>query len=132
VRTHNHRSDRRLVAEINVTPFVDVLLVVLVIVLLAVTVDPAGFGIQLPGTAHLPQPEASEPLKVTLDAAGGLTVDGLPASDAELEQQGRGRQVVLFADKSLTYEKVVGLIDHLAGWGVAGVTLGTLPQPPGP
>ncbi len=74
------KQDDEVMAEINITPFTDVLLVLLIIfMILAALVAPPGFEKQLPDNAHAPPPlqqKKSENIEVLVNETGTIFVDG--------------------------------------------------------
>ncbi|HEU0220793.1 MAG TPA: biopolymer transporter ExbD, partial [Paracoccaceae bacterium] len=79
------RLGRRQMAEINVTPFVDVMLVLLVIFMVAAPLLTVGVPVQLPKTAANPLPsEQEEPLTIALTADGRVLLQKEPIALEEL------------------------------------------------
>ncbi|WP_350282891.1 protein TolR [Nitrosomonas sp.] len=119
------RSKRRLMNEINVVPYIDVMLVLLIIFMItAPLIQPS--QIELPEIGKSSAPPA-EPLEVTIAANGNLTLRDR-ASTGEEQQVDRnqlvelvkGRQaqnidqpVVIAADKNVRYEEVIQVMDLL-------------------
>jgi len=117
-------------ASINVTPFVDVVLVLLVIFM--VTSDfirPSAIDVELPHAANggelVPQT-----LNLVVAQNGQLSVDGKVASEIELAQRlkhatdhGAKPQVVIAADRSVDYGRVIHLIDLVKAHGIDNFAL---------
>ncbi len=84
-RSGRRKRRSRPMAEINVTPFVDVMLVLLIIFMVAAPLSVVGVPVQLPETAAnaLPSDE-EEPLTVTLTAAGEIMIQETPVEAADL------------------------------------------------
>ena len=84
-RAGRRKRRSRPMAEINVTPFVDVMLVLLIIFMVAAPLSVVGVPVQLPETAAnaLPSDE-EEPLTVTLTAEGELMIQETPVAAADL------------------------------------------------
>ena len=59
-------------AEINVTPFVDVMLVLLIVFMVAAPLLTAGIQVDLPKAAARPLPQDSKPLEITIDHEGAI------------------------------------------------------------
>jgi biopolymer transport protein TolR len=117
------RSRRRSqpMAEINVTPFVDVMLVLLIIFMVAAPLLTVGVPVELPKTAANPLPgEQEEPLAVTIAADGTLSIMNSPVA-AERESQ----RIYLRADGALPYEIVVQVMGALNAAGFADIGLVT-------
>jgi len=110
--TNNGR--RRLVAEINVTPLVDVMLVLLIIFMVTAPMMTQGVDVDLPETTAKPLPQKERPLTITLDRQGGITVDKttytlqqLRGQLAALAREDRERPVFLSADQNVPYGQVI-------------------------
>jgi biopolymer transport protein ExbD len=125
-------------ADINVTPLVDVMLVLLIIFMITAPMLTTGLTVQLP-TAEGKSFElaSNQPAKVTVAANGAVYVDGAPAGtgnlDATLGPMLRGRRVkraVLEADKGVPYGRVITVLDVMNRAGVE--QLGMITQPRGP
>jgi biopolymer transport protein TolR len=125
-------------AEINVTPFVDVMLVLLIIFMVAAPLMTVGVPVQLPETAAQPLPaETEEPLTVTLTADGGLAImttevareDLLPMLRA-IASERAGDKVFLRADGAIPYARVVEVMGALNAGGFNDIGLVTDPGGP--
>jgi biopolymer transport protein ExbD len=112
--------DDAVMAEINITPFTDVLLVLLIIfMILAALVAPPGFEKQLPdpGTGRH-TPAAARTIEVVVDERGAIFVDGKPSGERALYAdllatvRRRGRlHVALAADVKAPYSAVIRILD---------------------
>ena len=120
-------------SEINVTPFVDVMLVLLIIFMVAAPMLTVGVPVQLPQTAAsaLPQ-EQEEPLTVTLTAEGGLAIQNTETAEEELlpklqaiAAERKDNKVFLRADGSIPYERVVQVMGALNAGGFSNIGLVT-------
>ena len=122
------RRGRRPVAmsEINVTPFVDVMLVLLIIFMVAAPMMNPGVPVELPETAAtaLPQSEEEEPLTITLTAEGTVLlmsneepVQNLMTKLQAIAAERTDNQVYLRADGSVPYERVAQLMGALNAGG---------------
>jgi biopolymer transport protein TolR len=132
------RKKRRMMGEINVVPYIDVMLVLLVIFMITAPMLSQGVKVDLPQTDSQPIPQdSSEPLVVTVDAAGSyyFSLGDDPRSplapDALLEQLGKvlnkqpNKPVYVKGDKHVAYGKVVELMALIQGGGVPSVGLMT-------
>ena len=116
--------------EINVTPFIDVMLVLLVIFMVTVPLSTVDVPVNLPvSNAQQKQPE-SKPVYVTLQSdfavsIGDRKVDRQKIGDALLaETKGnRETQIFLRADKAVDYEHLMGLLNALRDPGYYKVSL---------
>jgi biopolymer transport protein TolR len=122
---------RKLVNQINVVPFIDVMLVLLIVFMIATPSLRTG-EIDLPSVGQTLTPTQSEPIEIVVRANGNISMreggDGrLTRENAvkrilELQAQ-RNRPVVIAADKSVRYEEVVALLGALHAAGVKRVGL---------
>ncbi|WP_204113374.1 protein TolR [Shimia biformata] len=129
------RSRRRAVAmsEINVTPFVDVMLVLLIIFMVAAPLMTVGVPVELPKTAANPLPgEQEEPLTITLTADGRIMiqttetpVDQLVPKLRAIAAERSSQRVFLRADGTLPYELVVQVMGALNAGGFSDIGLVT-------
>ncbi|KPQ07678.1 MAG: TolA energization system membrane component TolR [Rhodobacteraceae bacterium HLUCCA12] len=120
-------------SEINVTPFVDVMLVLLIIFMVAAPMLTVGVPIELPRTAAGALPaEQEEPLSVTLTADGEVLVqdsevagdDLIPRLRAIAAERSDDR-VFLRADGAIPYERVVQIMGALNAGGFRNIGLVT-------
>ncbi len=127
------RSSSQPMSEINVTPFVDVMLVLLIIFMVAAPLLVVGVPLELPETeaSSLPTPD-DEPLTVNLDGAGRIFIqdvevglDGLvPRLRAIRGERGEG-PIFLRADRRLDYGRVMVVMGALSGAGFREIALVT-------
>ncbi|HET7712552.1 MAG TPA: ExbD/TolR family protein [Thermoanaerobaculia bacterium] len=123
-------------AEINVTPLVDVMLVLLIIFMVTAPMLTQGLEVQLPAAEGKSFELASnEPSKITIDRAGRVFLDGVSAGTKDLEMtlgpMLRGRRVkraLLEADTGVPYGRVIAVLDVMNRAGVE--QLGMITQPP--
>jgi biopolymer transport protein TolR len=120
-------------SEINVTPFVDVMLVLLIIFMVAAPLLTVGVPVQLPRTAAQSLPtEQEEPLTITLTADGRLMIQTTETAEAELipklraiAAERRDDKVFLRADGAIPYERVVQVMGALNAGGFSSIGLVT-------
>ena len=125
-------------SEINVTPFVDVMLVLLIIFMVAAPLLTAGVPIELPETAAEPLPtEQEEPLTVTIAADGRVLIQTteVPRDDLVTRLQGvaaerEGDKVFLRADGTVPYADVMVIMGALNAGGFRNIGLVTDPGGP--
>jgi len=113
--------DDAVMAEINITPFTDVLLVLLIIfMILAALVAPPGFEKQLPDRGGFPPPRltAARTIEIVVNETGAIFVDGKRSDErglyADLNDvvRNRGRlHVALAADVKAPYAAVIRILD---------------------
>lgn len=132
-RRRRGRGRARPMAEINVTPFVDVMLVLLIVFMVAAPLLTVGVPVQLPETAAEAFPtEREEPLAITLTADGRvLLMDNETESDDLIGQlraiaaERESRKVFIRADGAIPYSDVVQVMGALNAGGFADIGLVT-------
>ena len=127
------RSRRAPMAEINVTPLVDVMLVLLIIFMVTAPLLVAGVPVDLPESRAGALDQQAEPVQVSIDGEGQLTIDETPVTDAQLPvqlariaaepQPPEGRRIYLRADKGLDYGRVMRVMGELNRAGLNRVAL---------
>ncbi len=118
-------KDRRgLVSEINVTPMVDVMLVLLIIFMVTAPMMTQGLEVDLPETTARSLRQKEEPIVVTLDKAGTITLGKTEVVLALLRQQlekeyvkNKEQPVFLKADKQVPYGLVVSIMAEIKAAG---------------
>jgi biopolymer transport protein TolR len=132
-------SSSHVMADINVTPMVDVMLVLLIIFMVVTPAIVAGFEAQLPQGQHLKErPETENRVTLGIDAAGRYYLDKRPVAADQLEsllaQQfaSRPEDKVLFlkADKSLKYGQIRAAMELARTAGVRVIAAVTEQAPP--
>ena len=119
--------------SINVTPLIDVLLVLLIIFMVVVPTRPAQFETKIPAKPDSDRPVATDRLLVVaLDATGAVTLNNLPLRLDELEgrlttelanRTDAERAVILQAPESFAYSRVVEVLDRVKGAGAGPIGL---------
>lgn len=124
-------------AEINVTPLVNVVLVLLVILMLVAPLLKEDVPVELPIAAHADEETGSTIPVLTVAADGAVTLDGTPLPSDDLAARlgalyaGRGdKTVMLAADRSLGYARVVEVMDACRAAGIERIGIVTSPTPP--
>lgn len=120
-------------AEINVTPFVDVMLVLLIIFMVAAPMLTVGVPVELPRTAANSLPtEQEEPLSVTMTADGRLMIMTTDIAPEELiprlnaiAAERTSRKIFLRADGAIPYERVAQVMGALNAGGFNEIGLVT-------
>lgn len=135
------RGNRSPVSQINVTPFVDVMLVLLIIFMVAAPMMEQGVDVNLPEVAEAPSLAANkEPLVITIQKDGAISIGRTKIEDAAkltpvLQQILKDKpedekDVFLEADRDVPYGKVVPVMAAIKKAGVA--KLGMVSQEPRP
>ncbi|URD59944.1 protein TolR [Sphingomonas sp. KRR8] len=126
-------SRRAPMADINVTPLVDVMLVLLIIFMVTAPLLVAGVPVDLPESRAAALDQQAQPVQVSLDGQGAIFIDDQAVTAAELPQRlaaiatqpapPEGRRVYLRADRSLNYGKVMAVMGELNRAGLNRVAL---------
>lgn len=132
-RGRRRRSTPAAMSEINVTPFVDVMLVLLIIFMVAAPLLTVGVPVELPRTAATALPsEQEEPLTITIAADGRIVLQTTEVAEAELIPRLRAvaaertsDKVFLRADGSVPYERVAQVMGALNAGGFRNIGLVT-------
>ncbi len=126
---------RRLLSEINVTPLVDVMLVLLIIFMVTAPMMTKGIAVNLPETTAKALPQKKKHVEVIVSDKGeifmeGILIDekGLSEKLSALKQRGAISQVLLRADKSVAYGKVAKVMAAIREAGVSNLGLVTAPE----
>jgi len=134
------RKSRRAMNEINVVPYIDVMLVLLIIVMVtAPMITPS--VIDLPSMANTNPPKHMRPIEVTVRQVGNLVVkdmktnkstevslDQLAAEVKKLQADEPDRPVVISAEKAIQYQAVVDAMDALQNAQIQKVGLLVKPK----
>ena len=132
-RHRRHRGRAAAMSEINVTPFVDVMLVLLIIFMVAAPLLTVGVPVKLPQTAANAMPtEKEEPLTITLTADGLVLIQKTEVGENELIPKLRAiaaertsDKVFVRADGAVAYERVAQLMGALNAGGFNNIGLVT-------
>ncbi|MEY9179404.1 biopolymer transport protein ExbD [Bradyrhizobium sp. USDA 326] len=123
-------SDLDVTHEINVTPFIDVMLVLLIIFMVAAPLATVDIGVDLPATAAEPAPRPDKPVFVTvkpdLSIAVGEELVGREALGSSLAAATKGRKderIYLRADKAVSYGDLMEVMNTLRNAGYLKVAL---------
>jgi biopolymer transport protein ExbD len=123
-RTMRSRHAGAVLGDINVTPLVDVVLVLLLVFMVTAPMMSRGIDVSLP-IANQPQVDPEDRLTVSVNARGLVYIGDQPVALPLLEEQLRGRMqglatrvVYLRADQALRYGKVIEVADIMKRAGV--------------
>jgi biopolymer transport protein TolR len=127
------RSKRRApMAEINVTPFVDVMLVLLIIFMVTAPLLASGVPVELPESRANPAEQDPDQITVAVDADGYIYIDdvaiepgGFPVALDEIIARGSNERpiVALRADRSIDYGRVMAVMGELNRAGFNSITM---------
>jgi biopolymer transport protein TolR len=127
------RGRRAPMAEINVTPLVDVMLVLLIIFMVTAPLLVAGVQVDLPESKATPLDQEAEPVAISLDRAGAIFLGDVPVAEADLaarlqaiaagSREPNGPRIYLRADRGLDYGRVMRVMGELNRAGLRRVAL---------
>ncbi len=132
--TFNGRTQRRgryrPLSEINVTPLVDVMLVLLIIFMVTAPLMTSGVSVDLPKTDAKPLNTDSQPLTVSVDSAGKIFLQDqevqLPELVAKLQaiaQNSQDRRIFVRGDKDIAYGRIMQVMGTITQGGFTKVAL---------
>jgi biopolymer transport protein ExbD len=126
------QSEVKIISDINVTPFIDVMLVLLIIFMITAPLMMGGVKVNLPKTGGQPMARPQNPLIVSIDSQGRVFADKEMVPDDGRKEAFRGLalesesgEVFVRGDGSLKYSQMMGLMAELGQAGFSRVTLVT-------
>lgn len=124
------RFKREPLAEINVTPFVDVMLVLLVIFMITAPMMTTGVNVDLPKAASKPVPGNDEPLTISITQDGGIYIQKNAVALEDLAAKltaiaGENKEIRLFVrgDSSVDYGRIMQVVAEINMGGFTKVSL---------
>ena len=131
------RRKRRPMAEINVTPLVDVMLVLLIIFMVTAPMMTSGVNVDLPKTDAAPVNTDTKPITVSIRSNGDLYLGDDPVSQDQLvdqlkaaAQNDREHRIFVRGDSHIDYGRVMQIMGQITAGGFTHVAL-LAQQPPG-
>ena len=122
--------------EINVTPFIDVMLVLLIIFMVAAPLATVDIGVDLPASTAQQQPRPDKPVFVTVKSDLTLAIgesvtakDGLAAALDAATNNHRDERIFLRADKAVPYGELMDVMNTLRDAGYLKIALVGLEAP---
>lgn len=129
-------SSKKPYNEINITPFVDVVLVLLIIFILMTTAAVQGIRVDLPSASSAKTLEAQKSRVVSVSSDGTVSIDAVPVSMGELESELRRSvattpdlAVILRGDRAVQYDKVMQVLDIASKVGVPSLGMASTRPP---
>jgi TonB system transport protein ExbD (group 1) len=130
IRLDHGEDELSEVHEINVTPFIDVMLVLLIIFMVAAPLATVDVAVDLPSSTVQPQQRPDKPIYLTLKADSSLAVgdtpvsrDALPAALADATKGNKDERIYLRGDKAVAYGEVMQVMNDLRSAGYLKVAL---------
>jgi biopolymer transport protein TolR len=133
IHSGGQRNRRTPMAEINVTPFVDVMLVLLIVFMVAAPLLVAGVPVDLPESKAAALDQDQQPVQISLDPTGALYLDEAPIAQGELgprlaqivanSREEGGPRIFLRADRGLDYGRVMAVMGEINAAGLRRVAL---------
>ena len=118
------------ISEINVTPFVDVMLVLLIVFMVTAPMLTVGVPVNLPETNADSLPDDNEPLTVSINAKGEIFVQDTRVGYSDLvpkllaiSKNRTDTRIYVRGDKNLNYGRVIDIMGNLSGNGFTKVAL---------
>jgi biopolymer transport protein TolR len=131
-RTRGHHGRRHVMSEINVTPFVDVMLVLLIVFMVTAPLLTAGVPVDLPKTRAQALGQDREPLSVTIRSNGRIYLQNTPVTADDLvprltaiSANGYEQRIFVRGDKSVDYGRVMEVMGLLSAAGFTHIGLVT-------
>ncbi len=120
-------------SEINVTPFVDIMLVLLIIFMVAAPLLSVGIEVDLPNTRAKPlETEKERPLTLTLDGKSNLFINEVKIEKSELrskllaiKKERESDEIYLRASKDIEYQNVAAILALVSNIGYSQISLVT-------
>ena len=133
-RNSRRRSNHGTMSNINVTPLVDVMLVLLIVFMVAAPLMTTGVPIELPKTEAKPLPTPSEPLTISVQAdrkvfidKTEIALDELAAKLQALAKNGNDEQLMVRGDTNVPYGAIMEVMGVLNSAGFTKISLVTSP-----
>ena len=124
------RSAKEPISEINVTPFVDVMLVLLIIFMVTAPLLTVGVQVDLPESSADTLPEETEPLTLTINAKGEIFIqetkveyEKIIAKIMAVSNNRTDTRIFVRGDKTINYGRVLEIMGLLSGSGFTKVAL---------
>ncbi len=128
-------GNKRLLSEINVTPLVDVMLVLLIIFMVTAPMMTRGIDVKLPETSAKVLPQKKRHVEIIVSNKGEIFLNGIATDDATLKKElwnirksGKASQVILRADRDVSYGTVARVMAAIKEAGIENLGLVTAPE----
>src|ERR1700689_2769085 len=118
------------VHEINVTPFIDVMLVLLIIFMIAAPLSTVDLPVDLPSSTAIPQKRPDKPTYVTIKVDLAVAIGETPVKRVDLvrsldavSEEGKDRRIFLRADRVVPYGELMDVLERLRVGGYNRIAL---------
>jgi biopolymer transport protein TolR len=135
IRAYRRRRPRPM-SEINVTPFVDVMLVLLIVFMVAAPLLTSGVPVDLPETQAKPLAIEKEPITITIDPEGRvflkeneISIQDLVPKITEIATDGMEERIYVRGDRSANYGAIMRVMGAINGAGFRHIGLVALKEP---
>lgn len=129
------RKSKVAISEINVTPFVDVMLVLLVIFMVTAPMMQQGLDVDLPKTSSAGIALNEDPFVVSIDSSGKIKISDTVVMMADLKTKltaifstKKNKQIYIQADKKVDYGVVAEVMGEARAAGIFNLSLITIPK----
>ena len=129
------KSSKMVMSEINVTPFVDVMLVLLIIFMVTAAMMQQGIDVNLPKTASSGVSLNENPFVIVIHAGGKIKISDIEVSVKDLREKlksiflnEKNKQVYIQADRKVDYGYVAEAMGEIRQAGILNISLITLPK----
>lgn len=131
-QTGGGRKRKQLVSEINVTPLVDVMLVLLVIFMITAPMMISGINVDLPETKSTPMKGSDEPLTISIDKKGQIFIMDTMVDEKKLipklkaitsSKAKMNTRIFVRGDKAISYGRIMSVVGEVSSAGFAKVAL---------
>jgi biopolymer transport protein ExbD len=124
--------------DINVTPFIDVILVLLIIFMVAAPLSTVDLPVDLPTSSAAPQKKPDKPIYVTVQSDLAMSVDEAPVRRVDLVRvldsapdADKSRRIFLRGDRAVPYGEIMSVMEILRAGGYTKIALVALEGVPG-
>ena len=129
------KSSKMAISEINVTPFVDVMLVLLIIFMVTAPMMPQGIDVNLPKTASSGVDLNEKPFVLVINSEGkikiadtGILMNDLKSKLSAIFKEKKNKQIYIQADKKVDYGVVAEVMAESRAAGIFNISLITIPK----
>ena len=124
------RKKHQLMSEINITPFVDVMLVLLIVFMVTAPMMISGINVNLPQTAAAPLSGNDEPLTITVTDKGIVYLQDIAIESAELipkliavTKEKKDSRILVRGDKDASYGAIMSVVGSINEAGFSHISL---------